>query len=390
MLVTLTTARSRINVARIHRAPIVGVPVRESVGRLAGDFVRAERALPEQDLSAMDGFALRLGRGPTAGPFRLRRIVLTKHPLNRAVLEVGEATYITTGAPLPRGSNAVVRLESAREEAGLLNLRQPARLGQDILRSGESVRRGSRLLEPGRIIRPVDVGALLALRMREVPVFAIRVAILPIGDELAPLAARSGKGVPEYLGPVTAGLLGFADVKLQPPLPDDQRKVAHALRRAARQNDLVITIGGSSVGAKDVTKTALAEVGRLLFEGVTTNVLKRGAVGSIEGTPVIVLPGQVVSAVTVFHEHALHVFSRMVGRELRAFEEARLGERIAVHHRMDSTYLFRLRAGKAMPLPWGVARVTALLQADAFGTLSRGREYRAGDRVRLHRLWRLG
>ena len=390
MLVTLTAARERIDAARIRRARIVGVPIRESVGRLAGNLVRAVRAIPEHDLSAMDGYALRLGHGSTAGPFHLRRIVLTKHPLNRAVLEIGEATYITTGASLPRGSNAVVRIESAREEAGLLHLLRPARPGQDILRSGESARRGSRLLELGQIIRPVDMGALIALRVREVRVFAIRAAILPIGDELTPLPARSGKGVPEYLGPVTAGLLGFADVKLHPPLPDDQREVAHALRQAARQNDLVLTIGGSSVGAKDVTKTALANVGRLLFEGVTTNVLKRGAVGLIEGTPVVVLPGQVVSAVTVFHEHVLHVLSRMVGRELRAFEEARLGERITVQHRMDSTYLFRLREGKAMPLPWGVARITALLRADAFGTLSRGREYRVGDRVLLHRLWRLG
>lgn len=390
MLVPLAEAQEEIDAVRIRRARVVRVPVRESIGRMAGRLVRAGRSLPEHDLSAMDGYAVRLGPRATSGPFYLRQNAGTERPSGRSVLAVGDATYITTGSALPRGSNAVVRIESARERSGLLYLRRPARPGQDILRSGESVGRGDPIIEPGQLIRPVDVGALLALRTPKVPVFALRVAVLPIGGELIPFPGRTRRGTPEYLGTIVAGLLGFCEAELYPPLADDRRRLAHELLRAARQSDLVVTIGGSSVGAKDVTKKALAEAGgRMLFEGVTTNVLKRGAVGLVEGTPVIVLPGQVVSAVTVFHEHVLHALSRMVGRELRAFEEARLGQRFAVRHRMDTTYLFRLREGKAVPLPWGVARITALLRADAFGTLSHGREYRTGDRVRLQRLWHL-
>ncbi len=246
------------------------------------------------------------------------------------------------------------------------------------------------MLERGQPIRPVDIGALMALRMPTVPVFDIRVRILPIGDELIRSRTRAQTAVPEYLGPIVAGLLGFCRVELSAPLPDDRDEVAHALRRSTRLHDLVVTIGGSSVGAKDVTKKAVTRAaGRLLFEGVTTNVLKRGAVGLIEGTPVVVLPGQIVSAVTVFHEHALHVLSRMVGRELRAFEEAPLDRRVHVPHRMDTTYLFRLSHGTAVPLPWGVARILSLLRADAFGTVSRGRDHSMGEPVQVQRLWSL-
>ncbi len=390
MLVPLTVAREEIDAFRIRRAHVVRVPVRDSIGKMAGRQVLANRALPEHDLSAMDGYAIHLGRRSPSGPFPVRRTPIEEHRSDRSVLAVGDATYVMTGAALPRGSNAVVRIESAREHAGLLYLRRPARRGQDILRSGESVGRGDRIVEAGRLIRPVDTGALLALRAQKVPVFALRATILPIGGELVQLLARFRKGTPEYLGPTIEGLLGFCDTELHPPLADDRRQVARELLCSARRSDLVITIGGSSVGAEDVTKRALSDAGgRMLFEGVTTNVLKRGAVGLVEGTPLIVLPGQVVSAVTVFHEHVLHVLSRMVGRELRAFEDARLGEEVSVRHRMDTTYLFRLREGKALPLPWGVARITALLRADAFGTLARGREYHAGDRIRLQRLWQL-
>ena len=389
MLIPLGAAREQVELIPLHHPRVVHLPPQLASGRLAADTMRAGRPLPERDLSAMDGYALRLGARSATGPFRLRTSAVMGRPSDRSSLRAGEAVYVGTGAPLPRGANAVARIEATRVAAGRLRLRHPAKTGQDILRSGESVRARDRVLERGRPIRPVDVGALIALRTRKVPVFEIRAAVLPIGDELAGSPNGPANGVPEYLGPVVAGLLGFCAVDLQRPLPDDRTEVARALRRVARGYDLVITTGGSSVGAKDVTKIALGDVGRLLFEGVTTNVLKRGAVGIVDGTPVVVLPGQIVSAVTVFHEHVLHLLSRMVGRELRAFEETTLDEDVAVRHRMDTTYLFRLSGGKANPLPWGVARITALLRADAFGLLQRGREYHAGETIRVQRLWHL-
>lgn len=389
MLLPLPVAREKLETVLLRRPPVVRVPVRGAPGRLAAGRVRAKHPYPERDLSAMDGYALRVGKGPAGGPFSLQRSAFPGRPSDRPRLRVGDAVYVATGAPLPPGADTVVRIESTREEAGHVHLRQPARVGQDILRSGESIGRGDLLLEPGQRIRPVDLGALRALRIRAVPVYRLRAAVLPIGDEFVRPRSRTTRSVPEYLGPIVAGLLDFCDVERVPPLPDDRDSVAAALREAARHNDLVVTIGGSSVGAKDVTKAAVVEVGRLLFEGVTTNVLKRGAVGLVHGTPVVVLPGQVVAAVTVLHEHGLHLLSRMVGRELRDYEEATLDERMVVRHRMDSVYLFRLYGGKASPLPWGVARTTALLRADAFGILSRGRDYRPGDTVRVQRLWSL-
>ncbi len=336
----------------------------------------------------MDGYALALGWGSTQGPFRIRGARYPSSADGGPRLDPGEASYITTGAPLPPGANGVVRVEFVRREGDVLVLHHPARRGQDIVPVGESVRRGDVLLERGERIRPVQLGALLALGIPRVPSFRLRAVVLPIGDELRHDGRRRGRPrVTDYMSPLVASLLPFAEVKLLPPLRDRRAEVARRLRTASTTADLLVTIGGSSAGDRDVTKAAVRSVGKLLFEGVTANVLKRGAVGLIGRVPVVVLPGQLVSAVTVFHEHALHVLSRLVGRELRRFQRVPLARGVSVDHRMDSTYLFSLRDGRAQPLPWGVARLSALLRADAFGVLKHGRDYAAGDPVEVQTLW---
>ncbi len=387
MLVSLAQARSAIARASFRPPAVERVPVLRSLGRLAAARVSAPFHLPPTPVSAMDGYALNVGDGASIGPFRVRGSSFPSSAPRRRRLAVGEAAYITTGAVLPPGANAVVRVEATAVEGDFVRLRQAVRAGSDIMPAGEAMRRGDVILERGEPIRPAHVAALLAQRTRTVPAYRLRVAVLPVGDELVPASAGRPSTRTEFMGPLVAGLLGFADVELRRPVPDRLPAVARALGAAQKRSDLLITIGGSSVGQRDVVKPAIQSVGRLLFEGVTTNVLKRGAVGFIGRTPIVVLPGQVVSAAVVFHEHALHVLSRMVGRELRAAEELVLGCDLVVDHRMDSTYLFTLTDGRATPLPWGVARLTALLRADGFGVLSHGRRYRSGERVRLQRLW---
>ncbi len=385
-LIPLSAARRRIRAFRFRTLPEVEVPTLRSLGQRVSRRLVATRSLPAGRRSAMDGFALRLlPRAPT-GPYVVRGSAFPSSSSSRRPLRRGEAISITTGARLPPGTNAVVRSEGAHRDGERLIVAHAPTPGQDILETGESIERGAVLLERGQRIRPVELALLLAQGVRTVPVFRLRVSVLPIGDELVAAGGRSGAGTPDYLGPLIAGLLG-AQCGLHPPLRDDRAQVARALVAASRRSDLVVTIGGSSIGRRDVTKGAVAEVGRLLFEGVTTNVLKRGAVGVVGRTPVLVLPGQLVSAVTVLHEHGLHVLSRRVGRELREYSELPLAEAVAVDHRMDSLYLTRDVDGAARILDWGVARMTELLHADGFCILDHGRRYRPGEPIRVQRLW---
>jgi len=386
-LLALEEARRIIANARVPVVHSETVRLREALGRLAGATIHARTDVPCRPLSAMDGFAVRVSGRPTTGPLTVRGAVFPSGGPGVGLLRRGEAAYISTGAPLPRGANAVVRIEAARRTGDMLWLARPARRNQDVLPPGESVSRGDVLLSRGEPIRAVHVGAFLAQRMPRVPVARLRVSVLPIGDELVADEDPAPAGTWDYMGPTISTLLPFAQVELCPPSPDDRPRVERTLLRAARHADLLFTIGGSSVGAKDVTKAAIRGVGRLWFEGVRVNVLKRGAVGAIGKVPTVVLPGQLVSAVTVYHEHGLHLISRLVGRELRRFERATLTRGVHVDHPLDSTYLLRLSGGEATPLPWGVARMTALLQAQGFAVLDHGRSYRAGDRITVQRLW---
>ncbi len=386
MLIQLSQARRAIDRVRVRAPPVRRVPVTAAVGRLAATTLLAPRNLPVAALSAMDGYALRLEAENGGGLFTLQAAVRSSGRQRGPALRPGEASYITTGTPLPPGANAVVRVEAARREGGRLRVLGEIRPGQDILPPGEAMARGDVIVTSGEPVKPAHVAALVGQGFRTVPVFDPTVTIVPIGDGLVPATAPRGSAARDFIGPTIVSLLGFANVQLRAPVGPDRATVARTLLRASRRSDLVVTTGGSSMGERDITKAAVNEVGRIWFEGVTANVLKRGAVGDVAGTPVLILPGQLVSAVAAYHEHGLHLLGRMVGRELRVVERVTLGADLEVHHRMDSLYLFRLSDGIATPLPWGVARMTALLQADAFGILRRGRHYRPGDRIEVQRL----
>lgn len=331
----------------------------------------------------MDGYAVRTG-----GEEETYRLLEASPDGRRRVepLAVGEGRPIATGERMPPGADAVVRLEAGRVESGRLRLVHPVRPGQDVMPRGEALRRGTPLVEAGELLRPYHLPALLADGVRTVPVYPLRVAVVPVGSDLRGAPSSGASGTPETIGPMVSELLGFADVRLHAPARDDLGAVRRLVAQEARRADLVITIGGSSIGASDVTKAAVAEVGEVLFEGVRANVLKRGAVARVDRTPVLILPGQVVSAVTCLHEHGLHLVGRLVGRDPRRFETVPLAEELTTNHRMDATYLFRVVAGVAHPLPWGVARTDALLRANAFGVLAHGSAWSAGDLVTVQRL----
>jgi len=333
----------------------------------------------------MDGFAV---RAPRDG--RSRAYLLLDAPVPGArklrPLREGQALRVGTGATLPLGANAVVRVESARCRGSRIDVPGPVRPGLDVLPKGESIRRGETLLKEGERVGPYHLSALLAEGVRSVPVYDVRVGVLPVGDEIRGPGGNAPGSVVDLIGPVVRRLFPFASARLLRPVGDDAARLRRAISRELPRVEMFVTIGRASVGERDVVKSTLREMGELLFEGVRVNVLKRGAVAVVDRTPVLVLPGQVVSAVTNVHEHGLHLLGRMVGRELRHRVRARLSRAVLVNHRMDSTYLFRLHDGWAEPLPWGVARLSSLLHADAFGILGRGRDWKVGQEVELQLL----
>jgi molybdopterin molybdotransferase len=356
--------------------------VREALGEVAAESVRSPSAVPARPSAAMDGYAL----GPARRGARTRYRWVS--PRRSRPLGRGEATDIVTGAPLPSGAVAVARKEGARKFGELLRLVQPVRAGRDVHAPGASIPAHATLVRRGGRIDAYAQAALLAAGVRTVAVRPLRVRVISVGSELR-AEARGRDPRVDSLGPWVVAVAGrWADARHDGIVPDDPRAIRRAIERAARRADLVVTIGGSSVGPRDFTKRVVASCGAIVFGGTRINVLKRAGLGRVRGTPVLILPGQVESAVVGFHEHGLALLSRLLAEPLATHEAARLARGFRVNHRMDSTVLFETGPRGAIPLGWGVARYTALLRADAFGYFSRGSFHRRGERVRLQRLIR--
>jgi len=355
--------------------------VLDALGRIPARDIVSSLDLPSRPTAAMDGFAVRFGlRGD-----RLRFALVD--PPRAASLRPGQACPVATGARVPRGTSAVARLEATRSDGGVLVLRTLLAAGRDIHRVGSALSRGDRIASQGLPIDAYALAALIAARQASVEVERRRVIVLPTGSELA--RPSPGRAPIDSIGPWLGAVAGtWAQCRQEAPVPDEPAELRRRLCRAARDADLVITIGGTSLGPRDLTKRAVAAEGTLRVGGTRVNVLKRAGIGEVGGTPVLLLPGQVESAVVAFHEFGLALLGRLVGRELRRFGRLRLDRTLAIDHRMDSTVLMRARDGWAEPLGWGVNRYRALLAADAFGYLRRARTYHRGERVRVQWLIR--
>jgi molybdopterin molybdotransferase len=333
----------------------------------------------------MDGFAVRFGALGSALSFDLVPGLVTPRS-NARPLERGTAIAITTGARVPRRADSVVRKEWARVEGPKVWVRRPVERRSDIHARAEDLHAGDPILAAGEWIRPYHTALLLAQGFAKVPVRLPRVSILAIGDEIALGPARLRNRVRDTITPLITSLVPWAHWTRVGPVGDRLGALRTALRRAVAASDLVVTVGGTSVGERDLTKRAVASLGRLLFEGVQVNVLKRGAVGVVDGVPVVLLPGQVLSAVAVWHVHGLRVLGRLVGRRLEQYESVRLGRAVANPHPMDSVYPFRVKAGRAEVGLWGVRRYSQLLGANALGIIPRSRRLPAGSVVEVQRL----
>lgn len=240
------------------------------------------------------------------------------------------------------------------------------------------------MIPKGTLLTPYHLAVLIQQGISEVEVVDVSFCIFGNGDEVVAWGDH-GDGIPDSISPVFMKLLErFGTVHYQGVAKDDLDDVKKMLSRCLSY-DFIISIGGSSVGEKDFVKRAISDMGKLLFEGVSTNVIKRGGLGIILGKPVLVLPGQIVSAITSFHEHGLHLLSRMVGVELREFVRVHLGLSLQVDHKMDTTYLVRIEGDRAVPLRWGVGLYSELSKASGFTILKRGRSYVEGEEIIVQR-----
>ena len=318
------------------------VPTRDALDRVLAEDVSSPADLPTFRRSTMDGFAVRAADtfGATEGlPAYLDVVdeVLMGHAPNRA-LGTGECARIATGGMLPDGADAVVIVEQTQEvgQATIEALRAVAP-GENVVQVGEDVRTGDPILPRGHVLRPQDLGGLVALGVTAVRVARrLRVGIVSGGDELVAPEQAPAPGQIRDINSYTLAAMIRRDGHvpcLAGVFPDDYDALERAARAALEANDVVILSAGSSVSARDMTAQVVDGLGKpgVLVHGVSLKPGKPTILAVCSDKPVFGLPGNPVSCMVTYDLFVSPTLARLTGavRPPRRTVSARLSRNIA-------------------------------------------------------------
>jgi len=364
-------ARTIVPIERTERIRVV-----DANGRVLATDVAADADVPPFSRAAMDGYAVRAG--DTAGatrqsPRTLRCIeqTFTGQVPTRSVGE-GQCIEVATGAPLPPGADAVVMVEdTATDQGDTIRVLATVQPQQNIGRQGADISRGQIVLRAGTFLNPSRAGALSALGLTTVDVYARpRVAILSTGDEIVDPGAPLAPGQIYDINKVTLSAIvhdhGGIPVTLRTAM-DTIDDVTRAVEECLAEDVLVFS-GGSSVGRRDLIIDVLAAKGDVLFHGIAVKPGKPTAFGVIGGKPVFGMPGYPTSCLSnayILLAPALRKIARLPPQPVRSIAVP-LGARITSVPDRHQFYSVRIENGRAMPAFKASGDITSMSQADGY------------------------
>lgn len=309
--------------------PVKRIGLREVLGLVLASDVAAPHDLPPFPNSAMDGYAVRaIDVAVTPVELPVLESVAAGAVATQAV-QPGTAIQIMTGAPMPEGADAVVKVEDTEAIDGAVRILAGVPAGDAVRPAGGDVVAGATVLTAGTRLGPADIGVLSSLGVAW-PEVAKRpvVGIMSTGDEIVPPETTNlgpGKirdanrfllrGVLEEFGAVVVDF-GIAS--------DDPAELRRALAHAAQEADVVVSSGGVSMGEYDVVKLVFADVGDVQFHRVAMQPAKPLGFGTVGGKPFFGLPGNPVSVVVAFEQFLRPALLTMMGAD-RLFRPRVLG-----------------------------------------------------------------
>jgi molybdopterin molybdotransferase len=315
-LVSPADVRTAVS-ATIRPLPPSPVKLVDAAGLVVPEPFVAPFALPPFDNAAMDGFALR-SVDTEAPPSRLRVMgsALAGRPF-RSSLNVGGAVSIATGAMLPEGADAVVAIEDVTADGDHVVVDHPVERGRHVRKAGEDIERGAQVLEAGMALGPGQLAALAAFGVDEITVHARpRVAVLPTGDELRRPGEELGPGeIYESVSTPLAALIAEAGgVPITRAVArDDEVALERAVAEAAAEADMVVTVGGVSMGERDLIHT-LQRSCRIRTYQVALRPARPFAFGQAFGVPLFGLPGNPAAALAAFEELVRPALLALMGK----------------------------------------------------------------------------
>ena len=374
---------------RILEAEVVSLD--EAGGRVLSEDLVADRDLPPFAASTMDGFAV---IASDVSPWR--EVIGDQFAGTMEGIEItpGTSARIMTGAPLPEGADAVIRVENTemRDDHVIIH-QEHVEEGENIRPIGSDLRKGDVLVSIGTIIGPAEIGLLASLGHASVSVYRRpRVSILSTGDELVPPEVEPGPGQirdSNRFSLMVAARQAGADVIWSGHAPDDEPSLRALLLERIKDGDAVITSGGVSMGDKDYVKAILMEIADVHFQRLFMKPGKPFNFATIGDTLFFGLPGNPVSALVGFE-----IFIKSAIRAMAGYPDPRPPQATAtLEHDVDSTDRLEYQRGVVWSDATGAlharntgsqssARLMSLVGANAFIMIQpREAPYRKGERV---------
>lgn len=346
--------------------------------------VVAPMDVPPFDRSTMDGYAVKAV--DTFGADEDRPVALnfcgqiTVGESPSIVVESGMAAEIATGAPLPKGADAVVMVEYSTRRDDNVFIHRPVSKGENMMGAGSDIRKGEKILKKHQMLSSREIGVLAALGLTEVDVYKRpRVAILSTGAEVVepgkPLPSGKIYDINAYAFSAAVSECGGEPINLG-IIPDDRNQLKAAVKKALNSADAVITSGGVSVGPKDLIPQVVDTLGKpgVIISGIAVKPGKPTTIAVVDGKPVFSLPGHPTSSLLMFHMIVRPIICKMAGRPeetpsmLKVVAATKMfpakGRRTFVM--VNLTYD---KTGKllASPVPVGLSgAITTLARADGF------------------------
>ena len=396
-------ARERI-LAAVAPLPPTLVGLAEAHGLVTAENVASRVDVPGFDNSAFDGYALRAADVAGAGADAAASLhVVDEVAAGRPAevrIETGTAARIMTGAPIPPGADAVLPFEDtdgvdwARRSGvgnGQVQVLEAAEAGENIRRRGGDVMAGDVVAPKGRVLDAAHIGVLASVDVTEVRVHPrARVAILPTGDEIVEVGEPIAPGQVRNSNAwgLTALVRRYGAIAQRLPIAPDTEAGLRAAIRHGRDADLLVTIGGVSMGDYDLVRNVIASAGRMDFWQINMRPGKPLAFGEIDGTPVIGLPGNPVSSMVCFELFVRPALLKLMGhaslenpmvhpralQPLRSSSGKRTFVRVSV--RRDGGDLVCAPAGEQDSF-----RLTSMTQGNGLAVVPEGAVIQAGEPV---------
>jgi len=316
------------------------IEISEAVNRICYEDIISPINVPPFTRAAMDGYAVKAEDTTSASiknPIILKVIgCIDVGRTPEIELKPGCAIEISTGAPIPKGADAVIPYEETKRINGYIEVYSQVHPWKNVSLMGEDIKVGDIILKKGTIIKPWDIAVLVSVNILKVKVLRKPIiGVLSTGSEVIEPGGSIEEGKIWNSTKVMLKAMILEDYGVPLDLgvvEDDEDKICEKIMNALPKCDIIITTGGTSIGRSDKTVSAIRRIGgEIIFHGVSMRPGKPTAMAIVKGKPIVMLSGFPVAALTGYQNFVRRVMERICGIKFppQPKIKARMDRRIA-------------------------------------------------------------